>query len=94
MNKTKAGLPNESEHLCTAVQPDGRTQRCIRFQDHEGPHQTFVAEWCDGDATSRRRQTRQARCVNPGRKAETRLGTFAPRTFQTLPPARRYENRP
>jgi len=42
--------------LCQAIQPDGKFQRCIRFQDHPGPHQTFVAEWGDGDACSRRRQ--------------------------------------
>jgi hypothetical protein len=43
--------------LCQALQPDGRFQRCIRFENHPGQHQTFVAEWNEGDANSRRRQT-------------------------------------
>jgi len=43
--------------LCQATQPDGKFQRCIRFHDHPGPHQTFVAEWSDGDACSHRRQS-------------------------------------
>ena len=43
--------------LCQALQPDGRFQRCIRFEAHPGPHQTFVAEWSEGDQSSRRRQT-------------------------------------
>ena len=42
--------------LCRAVQPDGGGQRCIRFDGHEGPHQTFVAEWSNGESVSRRRQ--------------------------------------
>ncbi|HME06893.1 MAG TPA: hypothetical protein VKG25_07575 [Bryobacteraceae bacterium] len=52
--------------LCQAVQPDGRSQRCIRFQDHPGPHQTFVAEWNDGDDSSRRRQTPVRTVAPPG----------------------------
>jgi hypothetical protein len=63
MSKLKAFEP--SEGLCTAVQPDGRHQRCIRFEQHEGPHQTFVAEWAEGELASHRRQLRQPRIVNP-----------------------------
>ena len=44
--------------LCTATQPDGRFQRCIRFHGHDGPHQTFVAQWGEGDSVSHRRQPR------------------------------------
>jgi len=49
----------EDTGLCPAIQPDGRHQRCIRFGDHSGPHQTFVAEWGEGEPCSRRRQTRE-----------------------------------
>jgi hypothetical protein len=90
MTKTKVAHLNDSEHLCTAIQPDGRNQRCIRFEDHEGPHQTFVAEWCDGEAVSRRRQVRQARCVNPPRRTESRFPAFSSRTAQAFPTARGY----
>ena len=53
MRKTTQG---NATHLCEATQPDGRMQRCIRFEGHDGPHQTFVAEWSEGDVESRRRQ--------------------------------------
>ena len=44
--------------LCSAQQPDKSTGRCILYCGHQGPHQTFVAEWQEGAANSRRRQTR------------------------------------
>lgn len=59
--------------LCRAVQPDGGGQRCIRFDGHEGPHQTFVAEWSNGDSASRRRQpahAKSAQAAYPNRPQE------------------------
>jgi hypothetical protein len=93
MSRTKVAHSTESENLCTAIQPDGRNQRCIRFEDHEGPHQTFVAEWGEGDPVSHRRQLRQARCMNPGRKTEGRVAVFAPGGVHSFSSVRRYENR-
>jgi len=42
--------------LCSAQQPDKHTGQCILYCGHQGPHQTFVAEWNEGAAHSRRRQ--------------------------------------
>src|SRR5258708_26186003 len=44
-----------SHQLCNAPQPDDPARRCIRYADHQGPHQTFVSEWNEGDKDSRRR---------------------------------------
>jgi hypothetical protein len=54
----KLNHPTDSG-LCQSIQPDGKLQRCIRFENHPGPHQTFVAEWTEGEPCSRRRQTRE-----------------------------------
>ena len=43
------------KQICNAPQPDDPRHHCVRFHDHTGPHQTFVAEWKDGDSNSRRR---------------------------------------
>jgi hypothetical protein len=43
------------KQLCCIPQPDDSSRHCILFHQHTGPHQTFVAEWKDGDANSRRR---------------------------------------
>ncbi|HZT28404.1 MAG TPA: hypothetical protein VFA33_00875 [Bryobacteraceae bacterium] len=45
-----------SHQLCNARQPDDEARRCIRYLNHEGPHQSFVAEWNDGDREARRRR--------------------------------------
>jgi hypothetical protein len=84
---------NKSEsagHLCNHIQPDGRMQRCIRFEGHEGPHHTFVAEWNTGELESRRRQQRS---VCPTTPANARQNGNRART--TPPPhiARRAESR-
>src|SRR5688572_2127981 len=55
--------------LCSAQQPDKPTGQCILYCGHEGPHQTFVAEWNEGAVNSRRRQPRSARPVS--HRAET-----------------------
>ena len=44
-----------SHQLCNAPQPDDPARRCIRYESHPGPHQTFVSEWNEGDKESRRR---------------------------------------
>lgn len=44
-----------SHQLCNAAQPDDPARRCIRYENHPGPHQTFVSEWNDGDKEARRR---------------------------------------
>jgi hypothetical protein len=54
-NETNAQLESV---LCSAQQPDKSTGRCILYCGHPGMHQTFVAEWQEGAAHSRRRQTR------------------------------------
>jgi hypothetical protein len=53
------------KQLCNAPQPDHPMHRCVRFNQHTGPHQTFVAEWADGDVNSRRRPPRQLRADVP-----------------------------
>lgn len=57
MNPSNQPANQAASHpaLCGAIQPDGRRQKCIRFQDHLGPHQSFVAEWNAADSHSRRR---------------------------------------
>jgi hypothetical protein len=45
--------------LCPSKRPDGDHGRCIRNEKHTGPHHTFVAEWADGENSSRRRQPSQ-----------------------------------
>jgi len=52
------------KQLCNAPQPDHPTHHCVRFQQHSGPHQTFVAEWKDGDLNSRRRPALPFRAGN------------------------------
>jgi hypothetical protein len=44
-----------SLQLCNIPQPDDTARRCIRYENHPGPHQTFVSEWNEGDKEARRR---------------------------------------
>jgi hypothetical protein len=41
--------------LCKAAQPDHTCRNCFLYQGHSGPHQTFVAQWTDGEEYARRR---------------------------------------
>ena len=53
------------KRLCCAPQPGDASRHCIRFHDHTGPHQTFVAEWNDGDINSRRRPALHFKAARP-----------------------------
>jgi hypothetical protein len=46
--------------LCSAEQPDNTCRQCILYKGHVGPHQSFVAEWSEGDLKARRRNAPSA----------------------------------
>jgi hypothetical protein len=50
----KAGLLQQGE-ICSVPEPSSPTGRCILFRHHNGPHQSFVSEWGEGELKSRRR---------------------------------------
>jgi hypothetical protein len=56
LNGENTRNPLTEPALCRCQQPDKQTGHCILYDGHEGPHQTFVAEWNDGAPNSRRRQ--------------------------------------